>query len=98
MLKQVSKKKSNHAGSTSHIKVKESSDFDGSILFHSSHEQEDKVEPPAKADNQNKANPQSKTTDNNAVHRMKRLEEQVATLKTTTIRQEAGATWPYPVE
>src|SRR3954463_3411336 len=29
---------------------------------------------------------------------MKRLEEQVAALKTTTIRQEAGAIRPYPVE
>src|SRR5436189_3529683 len=29
---------------------------------------------------------------------MKRLVEQVAALKTTTIRQEAGATRPYPVE
>src|SRR4051812_29918828 len=29
---------------------------------------------------------------------MKRLEEQVAALMTTTIRQEAGATLPYPVE
>src|SRR5204862_3876082 len=74
---------------------KESTDSDSSIRFHSLHEPDDKVEPQVKADNQIKVEPESKATDG---HRMKRLEEQVAVLKTTTIRQEAGATRPYPVE
>src|SRR5436190_17708038 len=77
---------------------RESSDSDSSIRFHSPHEPDDKVEPPIKADNQSKIEPESKATDSVAGHRMKRLEEQVAALKTTTTRQEAGATRPYPVE
>src|SRR4051812_28085768 len=51
-----------------------------------------------KADDQSKIEPENKATNGDAGHRMKRLEEQVAALKTTTIRQEAGATRPYPVE
>src|SRR4051812_18461705 len=98
VLERVSKKKSKHAGSTSHSKDKESSDSDNSIRFHSPHELDDKVEPQVKADIQRKIEPESKATDGDAGHRMKRLEEQVAALKTTTIRQEAGATRPYPVE
>src|SRR3954470_1965226 len=68
------------------------------VSFHSPHEPDDKVEPPVKADNQSKIAPESKATDSDAGHRMKRLEEQVAALDTTTIRQEARATRPYPVE
>src|SRR3954466_12122667 len=98
VLERVSKKKSKHAGSTSHSKDKESSDSDSSIRFHSPHEPDDKVEPLVKADSQSKIEPESKATDGDAGHRMKRLEEQVAALKTTTIRQEAGASRPYPVE
>src|SRR4051812_35492386 len=98
VLERVSKKNSKHAGSTSHSKDKESSDSDSSIRFHSPHEPNDKVEPSAKADNQNRVEPEGKATDGDAGHRMKRLEEQVAALKTTTIRQEAGATRPYPIE
>src|SRR3954462_4404073 len=98
VLERVSKKKSKHAGSTSHSKDRESSDSDSSICFHSPHELDDKVEPPTKADNQSKVEPESKATDSDVGHRMKRLEEQVAALKTTIIRQEAGATRPYPVE
>src|SRR4051812_35986038 len=98
VLERVSKKNSKHAGSTSHSKNRESSDSDSSIRFHSPHEPDDKVEPPVKADNQSKIEPESQATDSDAGHRMKRLEEQVAALKTTTIRQEAGATRPYPVE
>src|SRR4051812_28124949 len=98
VLEHVSKKKSNHASSTRHSKDRESSDSDSSIHFHSPHEPDDKVKPPVKADNQSKIEPESKATDIDAGHRMKRLEEQVAALKTTTIRQEAGATRPYPVE
>src|SRR5438270_8235003 len=97
-LERVSKKKSKHAGSTSHSKDRESSDSDSSICFHSPHEPNDKVEPPVKSDNQSKVKPESKATDSDAGHRMKRLEEQVAALKTTTIMQEAGATRSYPVE
>src|SRR4051812_30675744 len=44
VLERDSKKKSKHAGSTSHSKDKESSDLDSSILFHSPHELDDKVE------------------------------------------------------
>src|SRR3954467_8258747 len=98
VLKHVSKKKSKHAGSISHGKDKESSDSDSSIRFHSPHELEDRVEPHAKADNQSKVEPESKPTDGDAGHRMKRLEEQVVALKTTTIRKEEGATRPYPAE
>src|SRR5436189_5593784 len=98
VLERVSKKKSKHAGSTSHNKDRESSDSDSSIRFHSPHEPDDKVEHQVKADNQSKAEPESKATDGDAGHRMKRLEEQVAALKTTTIRQEVGATRPYSVE
>src|SRR4051812_11183793 len=98
VLEHVSKKKSKHAGSTSHSKNKESSNSDSSIRFHSPHEPVDKVEPQAKADNQSKIEPESKAIDSDAGHRMKRLEEQVASLKTTTIRHEAGAPRPYPVE
>ena len=97
VLERVSKK-SKHAGSTSHSKDKESSDSDSSIRFHSPHEPDDKVEPPVKADGQSKIEPESKATDSDAGHRMKRLEEQVAALKTTTIKQEAGATRPCSVE
>src|SRR3954464_15433345 len=95
VLERVSKKKSKYAGSTSHNKDKESSDSDSSIRFHSPYEPDDKVEPQAKADNQSKIEPESKATDGDASHRMKRLEGQVAALKITTIRQEAGATRPY---
>src|SRR4051812_17789877 len=98
VLEHVSKKKSKHAGSTSHNKDKESSDSDSSILFQSPHEPDDKVEPQVKADSQRKIEPESKATDGNTSHRMKRLKEKVAALKTTTIRQEAGATRPYQVE
>src|SRR5436190_12827154 len=98
VLERVSKKKSKHAGSTSHSKDRESSDSDSSIRFHSPHELDDKVESSTKADNQSKIEPECKATDSDASHRMKRLEEQVAVLKTTTIRQEAGATRPYLVE
>src|SRR3954467_4913658 len=98
VLERVSKKKSKGAGSTSHSKDRESSDLDSSIRFHSPHEHDDNVEPPVKTDCQSKVEPENKATDSNAGHRMKRLEEQVAALKTTTIRQEAGATRPYPVE
>src|SRR5436305_5441367 len=98
VLERVSKKKSKHAGSTSHSKDRESSDSDSSIRFHSPHEHDDKVKPPVKADGQSRIEPESKATDSDAGHRMKRLEEQVAALKTTTIRQEAEATRPYPVE
>src|SRR4051812_22051815 len=97
VLEHVSKKKSKHASSTSHSKDRESSDSDSSIRFHSLHEHDDKVEPPVKTDGQSKIEPESKATDSDAGHRMKRLEEQVAALKTTTIRQEAGATQPYPI-
>src|SRR5436189_2064198 len=98
VLEHVSKKKSRHAGSTSHSKDRESFDSDSSIRFHSPHEHDDKVEPPVKTDGQSKVEPESKTTDSDIGHRMKQLEEQVAALKTTTSRQEAGATRPYPVE
>src|SRR4051812_26445984 len=98
VLERVSKKRSKHAGSTSHSKDRESSDSDSSILFDSPHEPDDKVEPPTKADNQSKIESESKATDSDVGHRMKRIEEQVAALKTTTIRQEVGATRPYPVE
>src|SRR3954469_7095982 len=98
VLERVSKKMSKHAGSTSHNKDNESSNSDSSIRFHSPHEPDDKVKPQVKADNQSKVEPESKATDGDASHRMKRLEEQVAALKTTTIRQEAGATQPYPLE
>src|SRR4051812_14779081 len=54
VLEHVSKKKSKHAGSTSHSKDKESSDSDSSIRFHSPHEPNNKVEPQVKADNQRK--------------------------------------------
>src|SRR4051812_10210369 len=92
MLERVYKKKSKHAGLTSHSKDTESSNSDNSIRFHSPHEPDDKVEPQVKADNQSKIEPERKATDGDAGHRMKRLEEQVAALKTTTIRQEAGTT------
>src|SRR3954470_1724522 len=98
VLERFSKKKSKHTGSTSHSKDKESSDSDSSIRFHSPHEPDDKVEPPVKTDGQGKVELENKATDSDAGHRMKRLEEKVAVLKTTTIRQEAGATRPYPVE
>src|SRR2546430_7155334 len=98
VLERVSKKESKHAGSTSHSKDKESSDSDSSIRFHSPHEPDDKVEPQVKTDSHSKIEPESKATDGDAGHRMKRLEEQVAALTTTTIRQEARATRPYPVE
>src|SRR4051812_5442880 len=77
----VSKKKSKHISSTSHSKDRESSDSDSSIRFHSPHEPDGKVEPPVKADNQSKIEHESKATDNDTGHRMKRLEEQVAALK-----------------
>src|SRR3954470_6756136 len=86
VLERVSKKKSKHVGSTSHSKDKEISNSDSFIRFHSPHEPEDRVEPHAKADNQSKIEPESKATDSDAGHKMKRLEEQVAALKTTTIR------------
>src|SRR3954466_14706328 len=54
VLERVSKKKSKHAGSTSHSKDRESFDSDKSIRFHSPHEPDDKVEPQAKVDNQRK--------------------------------------------
>src|SRR3954469_23661054 len=98
VLERVSKKKSRHAGSTSHSKDKESSDSDSSIRFHSPYDLDDKVEPQIKADNQSKTEPESKATDGDTGHRMKRLEEQVAALKTTIIMQEARAIRPYPVE
>src|SRR4051812_10150820 len=98
VLERVSKKKPKHAGSTSHNKDKESSDSDSSIRFHSLHELDDKVEPHAKADNQSKTEPENKATDGDTGHRLKRLEEQVAALKTTTIRQEVGDIRPYPAE
>src|SRR4051812_44923637 len=98
VLERVSKKRSKHAGSISQSKDRESSDSDSSIRFHSPHEHDDKVEPPIKTDGQSKVEPESKTTDSDAGHRIKRLEKQVAALKTTTIRQEAGATRPNPVE
>src|SRR5436189_5708256 len=80
VLERVSKKKSKHAGSTSHIKDRESSDSDSSIRFHSLHEPDDNLEPPIKAGNQSKIEPESKATDGDAGHRMNRLEEQVAAL------------------
>src|SRR3954462_10661336 len=98
VLERISKKKSKHVGSTNHSKDKERSDSDSSIRFHSPHELDDKVEPQAKADNQSKIEPENKAADSDASHRMKRLYEQVAALKTTTIRQEVRATRPYPVE
>src|SRR5436190_14329059 len=98
VLEHVSKKKSKHAGSTSHSKDRESADSDSFIRFHSLHEHDDKVEPPVKTDGQSKVEPENKANDSDAGHRMKRLEEQVAALKTTTIRHEAGSTRPYPVE
>src|SRR5947208_2266525 len=81
VLERVSKKKSKHAGSTSHSKDRESSDSDSSIRFYSPHEPDDKVEPLTKADNQSKVEPESKATNSDAGHRMKRLEELVAVLK-----------------
>src|SRR4051812_32870371 len=90
--------RSKHVGSTSRNKDKESSDLDSSICFHSPNEQEDKVKHHVKADNQNKMEPEGQVTDNDTVQRMKQLEEQVAALKTTSIRQEAEATRPYPTE
>src|SRR4051812_35163845 len=98
VLERVSKKKSKHAGSTSHSKDRESSNSDSSIRFHSPHEHDDKVEPLVKTDGQSKVEPENKATDSDSGHKMKRLEEQVAALKTTTIRQETGATRPYPVK
>src|SRR4051812_47177520 len=98
VLERISKKKSKHAGSTSHSKDKKSSDSDSSIHFHPPHEPDDKVKPQAKADNQSKIEPESKATDGDTGHRKKRLEEQVAALKTTTIRHGTGATRPFPVE
>src|SRR5436190_496775 len=98
VLERVSKKKSKRASLTSHSKDRESSDSDSSIRFHSPHEHDDNVEPPVKTDGQGKVEPENKATDSDAGHRMKRIEEQVAALKTTTIRQEARATRPYPVE
>src|SRR5438045_4427083 len=98
VLERVSKKKSKRAGSTSHSKDRESSDSDSSIRFHSSHEHDDNVEPPVKTDGQRKVEPERKATDSDAGYRMKRLKEQVDAIKTTTIRQEAGATRPYQVE
>src|SRR3954464_12901504 len=89
VLECVSKKKSKHAGSTSHSKDNESSDSDSSIRFHSPHEPNDKVEPQVKADKQSKIESESKATDGDAGHRMKGLEEQIAARKTTTVRQEA---------
>ena len=71
VLERVSKKKSKHAGSTSHSKDNESSDSDRSIRFHSPHEPDDKVEPQVKADNQSKVELESKATDSDAGHRMK---------------------------
>src|SRR4051812_45457626 len=91
VLEIVSKKKSKHAGSTNHSKDKESSDSDSLICLHSPHEPKNRVEPHVKADNQSKIEPESKAADSDASYRMKRLEEQVASLKITTIRQEAGS-------
>src|SRR3954466_8328680 len=75
VLEHVSKKRSKHAGSTSHSKDRERFDSDSSIRFHSLHEPDDKVKPQAKADNQSKIEPKSKATDGDAGHRMKQLEE-----------------------
>src|SRR5436189_3508716 len=63
VLERVSKKRSKHAGSTSHSKDRESSDSDSSSRFHSPHEPDDKVEPPVKADNQRKIEPESNDTE-----------------------------------
>src|SRR5438270_9377243 len=41
VLEHISKKKSKHAGSTSHSKDRESSDSDNTIRFHSRHEHDD---------------------------------------------------------
>src|SRR4051812_44802118 len=42
--------------------------------------------------------PESMATDYDAIHGMKRIQEQVTALKTTSFRQEVGATQPYPAE
>src|SRR4051812_48347417 len=70
VLERVSKKKSKHAGSTSHSKDKECSDSDNSIRFHSPHDPDDKVEPPVKDDDQNRVEPEGKATNGDAGHRM----------------------------
>src|SRR5947208_14640224 len=77
VLERVSKKKSKHAGSTSHNKDKESSDSDSSVRFHSPHEPDDKVEPQAKVDTPRKIEPESKATDGDAGYRVKQLEKPV---------------------
>src|SRR5204862_2816435 len=74
VLERVSKKKSRHAGSTSHSKDMESSDSDSSIRFHSPHEHDDEVEPLVKTDGQSKVELENKATDSDSGHRMKRLE------------------------
>src|SRR5436853_1299792 len=100
LLERADKKPSKHGGSTSRSKEQghESSDSDSSIRFHSPHGQDETTDPRSKTDNQDKPEPDPKAVGDNAVQRMKRLEEQVAALKTTHVRQEAGATRPYPVE
>src|SRR5436853_4115402 len=100
LLERADKKPSKHGSSTSHSKEQghESSDSDSSIRFHSPHGQDEKADPGSKTDNQDKPEPDPKAVGDNAIQRMKRLEEQVATLKTTNVRQEAGATRLYPVE
>src|SRR5436853_1834739 len=100
LLERVKKKSSKHAGSTSRSKERgqDDSDSDSSVRLHSLHDQEEKGEPHNKSENQGKSEPDPKAATDNAVQRMKRLEEQVAALKTTSVRQEVGATRPYPAE
>ena len=100
LLERVNKRPSKHAGSTSRSKErgKDDSDSDSSIRLHSLHDQEEKGEPHNKGDNQGKSEPDPKAATDNALQRMKRLEEQVAALKTTSVRQEVGTTRPYPAE
>lgn len=105
-LNEVKKKRSKQIGSTSQSKEKnhEDFDFDSSVCLHFSHEweendiQKDKFESYGKTDNQSKAELESKTNEDDVVQQLKRFEEQDAVLKTTSIWQEAGATWPYPAK
>src|SRR3954471_14444814 len=89
VLKQVSKKRSKHARSTSHSKDKENSDLDSSVRSHSPHEQKDKVQPYSGSDNQSITEPESKANNDDIAQRIKQLEEQVAAMRTNSIQQSA---------
>ena len=84
VVEQFSKNKSKHAGSTSSNKDQGNSDLDSSVRSHSPHEKENKVEPYSGSDNQSKTEPESKANNDDIAQRMKRLEEQVAALRTNT--------------